>query len=433
MRIGIAVDYGKYANATSLNLIARKVFLELGKLMNEQKTFTISAIKYEDIGIGDVNLHYDCISVPNMGGYKFPHLRALSSNNLVIGLSGIDEVVLGEQVYKSKKEWLMSKPIIEKEIPKWEKYSDKIRFVHVPTNAEKEQMVKYLKISSEKIHVIPHGVDHDTFKPVADKERTRKKILGAFYMKDSPYFIHVSESNWARKNIFRMLEAFKRAREDGIRHKLIIVGRMDPIVHQEASSINGVTALGFVSTEHLSKLMQCADALIFPSLHEGFGLPLVEAMSCGVPAITSNVFSPPEVVGNAGLFVNPYDVSDIANKIIEMSNNESLRIALSQNALERSKKFVWEDVAKTLFKLIQQNALPNSNHFDFKYNLDLAAYRTLTTVCEITPGLKEITQQDLLEFDYSKIISWALESGLENPYIKDFLIPFKEWLIAHES
>lgn len=432
MRIGIAVDYGKYANASSLNLIARKIFLELGKIMNEKKTFTISAIKYDDIGIGDVNLHYDCVSVPNMGGYKFPHLRTLSSNNLIIGLSGIDEVVLGEQVYKSKKEWLRNKLIIEKEVPKWEKYSDKIRLVHVPTNADKEQMVKYLKIPSEKIHVISHGVDHEIFKPALDKEKSRKKILGAFYMKNHPYFIHVSESNWARKNVFRMLEAFKKAREAGIRHNLIIVGRMDSIVYQEARSISGVTTLGFVSTEHLSKLIQCADALIFPSLHEGFGLPLAEAMSCGVPVITSNVFSPPEVVGNAGLFVDPYDVSDITNKIIEMSNNESLRIALSQTALERSRKFVWEDVAKALFKLIQQTT-SNSNHFDFKYNLDLAAYRTLTTVCEITPGLKEITQQDLLAFDYSKIISWAIESGLENPDVGDFLIPFKEWLIAHES
>ncbi|MGI0011405.1 MAG: hypothetical protein ACREAE_08400, partial [Nitrosopumilaceae archaeon] len=106
MRIGLAVDYGKYANSSSLYLIARKIFLELGKLMNKKRTFTIAAIKYEDIGIGDVNLHYDCISVPNMGGYRFPHSGALSANNLVIGLSGIDEVVLGEQVFKSKADWL---------------------------------------------------------------------------------------------------------------------------------------------------------------------------------------------------------------------------------------------------------------------------------------------------------------------------------------
>lgn len=433
MRIGIAVDYGKYANSSSLYLIARKIFLELGKIMNERQTFTIAAIKYEDIGIGDVNLHYDCIMVPNMGGYRFPHPRALTSNNLVVGLSGIDEVVLGEQVFKSKGDWLKWKPVIEKEVPKWEKYVDKIKFIHVPSNSDKEQMIKFLKIPSDKMHVIPHGVDHEIFKPAINKEKLRKKILGAFYMKDFPYFIHVGESNWARKNVFRMLDAFEEARDAGIRHRLIILGRADSEIYERASTINGVVVLGFVSTDHLSKLMQCADALLLPSLHEGFGIPLIEAMACGVPVITSNAYSPPEVAANAGLFVNPYDVSDISNAIIKMSRDESLRASLSKNALERSKKFVWEDVAASLLKLIEKNTSFTTEHFDFNESLDIAAYRTLTTLCEITPALNAIARQDLLEFNYSKIISWAIESGLENPDYKDYLIPFKDWLISHET
>ena len=433
MRIGIAADFGKYANASSLYLIARKIFLELGKIMNEKQTFTIAAIKYEDIGIGDVNLHYDCIMVPNMGGYRFPHPRALTSNNLVVGLSGIDEVVLGEQVFKSKGEWLKWKPVIEKEVPKWEKYIDKIKFIHVPSNSDKEQMIKFLKIPREKMHIIPYGVDHEIFKPAINKEKLRKKILGAFYMKDFPYFIHVGESNWARKNVFRMLDAFEKARDAGIRHRLIILGRTDPEVYERANTINGVVVLGFVSTEHLSKLMQCADALLLPSLHEGFGIPLIEAMACGVPVITSNVYSLPEVAANGGLFINPYDVSDIANAIIKMSRDESLRVSLSNNALERSKKFTWENVADSLLKLIKQNTSFTAEHFDFEESLDIAAYRTLTTRCEITPALNAIARQDLLEFNYSKIISWAIESGLENPDYRDYLIPFKEWLISHET
>ena len=433
MRIGIAVDYGKYANASSLNLIARKVFLELGKLMNQKKTFTIAAIKYEDIGIGDVNLHYDCIMIPNMGGYKFPHFRALTSNNLIIGLSGIDEVILGEQVYKSKADWLQNKPIIEKEVPKWEKYVDKIKMIHVPTNAEKEQMTKYLNIPPEKIHVIYHGVDHDIFKPIKDKNGKRKKILGKFFMKNSPYFIHISESNWARKNVPRMIEAFRQARESGIRHNLIILGRTDPIIYQIASSTHGVKILGYVSTEHLVDLLQCADALILPSLHEGFGLPLAEAMACGVPVIASNVFSLPEVVGNAGLFVDPYDISDITSKIIEMSTNESLRDTLSKKALDESKRYDWSSVAEKLLYLIEQNVVYKSDHFDFDENYDIASYRTLTTVCEIKPELRSISIENLLEFNYSNIISWSNEIGLEDNEIKDFLIPFKDWLASHDS
>ncbi|MGI0010295.1 MAG: hypothetical protein ACREAE_02720, partial [Nitrosopumilaceae archaeon] len=225
MRIGVAIDYGKYANASSLHLLAKKTFLELGKLMNEKKTFTVAAMLYDDIGMGDVNIHYDCVCIPNMGGYKFPHDKALSCKNLVIGLSGIDEVVLGEQVYKTNMDWKVNKAIIEREVPKWEKYADKIKFIHVPANTEKEQMSKYLKIPEDKIYVIPHGVDHETFRLPDDKNVVRKKILGIFYINDGPYFIHVGESNWARKNVFRMLEAFKTAKEHGIKHRLIIVGR----------------------------------------------------------------------------------------------------------------------------------------------------------------------------------------------------------------
>jgi len=432
MRIGIAVDYGKFANATSLNLIARKIFLELGKLMNQKKTFTVAAIKYEDIGIGDVNMHYDCIMIPNMGGYRFPHLRALTSDNLVIGLSGIDEVILGEQVYKTKADWLQNKPVIEKEVPKWEKYVDKVRLIHVPTNSEKKQMVEYLKIPTEKIHVVPHGVDHKIFRPTENKEEEREKILGSFYIKDAPYFIHVSESNYARKNIFRMIKAFKKARKAGIKHNLIMVGRTDPKV-KEAASKEGIKVLGFVSTKHLASLFQGADAIIMPSLHEGFGLPLVEAMACGVPSITSNVYSTPEVIGNSGLLVDPYDVSDIATKIVEMSTNESLRNTLAKRALERSMQYDWSHVAKMLLDLLEKNVQYQSDHFDFEESYKISAYRTLTTVCEIKPELMSIAVQNLLEFDYFNIISWAQRVGLEDVQVKAFLMPFKEWIEFHYS
>jgi glycosyltransferase involved in cell wall biosynthesis len=432
MRIGIAADYGKHANASSLNLIARKVFLELGKLMNEKKTFTVAAIKYHDIGIGDVNQHFDCVNVPNMGGYRFPPMKALTSNNLSLGVVGIDEVVLREQAYETTPQWRINKPIIEREVPKWEKYIDKIRFIHASTNSDKEQFTKYLKIPEKKIHVIPYGVDHEIFKPNLNKEVTRKKILSKFFLKDSPYFIHVSEANWARKNIFRMLDAYELAKSKGIKHSLIIVGKIKQPVIDRASHINGVIVLGFVSEGDLATLMQCADALILPSLHEGFGFPLVESMACGVPAITSNVFSPPEIVGNAGLLVDPYNVSEIADKMNEISTNKTLQETLSVSALERSKSFSWEHTAKKLLQSMEQTTKQTSRDFRFFEDVDVAAYRTIATVCEILPELHMI-RRDLLGANYSPIISWALEHGLEHPEVKDFLIPFKDWLISHSD
>jgi len=432
MRIGIATDYGKHANASSLHLIARKVFLEMGKLMNEKKSFTIAALKYQDIGIGDVNQHFDCINIPNMGGYRFPPLKALTSNNLSIGLVGIDEVVLGEQAYETKPQWAINKPIIEKEVPKWEKYSNKISFIHASTNSDREQFIKYLKIHKEKICIIPYGTDHEIFRPNLNREDARKKIFSRFFLEDAPYFIHVSESNWARKNVFRMLDAFQLAKSKGIKHNLIIVGKMKPVVAERANQIKDTISLGFVSEVDLVTLMQCADALVLPSLHEGFGLPLVEAMACGTPAITSNVYSPPEIIGNAGLTVDPYDVTDIANKMIEIATNKELQETLSVNALERSKSFSWKHTAEMLLEKMLEKKKQSSANFNFEENIDVAAHRTIVTVAEMLPELHRI-RRDILEADYSSMISWTLEYGLEHPDVKDFLIPFKDWLISQSG
>jgi len=288
-------------------------------------------------------------------------------------------------------------------------------------------MKKYLGIPEEKFFVIPHGVDHDTFKPPKNKEETRKKILASFFLEDTPFFIHVSESNWARKNILKLFEAFRHAKDSGLKHNLLIIGKTEPMIYEKARLIPGVKILGFVNEKHLVDLLGSADALLLPSKHEGFGLPLLESMACGTPCITSNVFSPPEVVGDSGLLVDPYDVSDITNKILEMGKNENMRIDLSKKAIERSQKFSWKDSAEKLFRLYEE-IWEEKNNENFDENLDLAGYRTLVTICELSPQLRTLAIRDILEFDYSRIIRWALEVGLYDPDIKHFLIPFEDWL-----
>jgi glycosyltransferase involved in cell wall biosynthesis len=160
--------------------------------MNNTKSFTITATLLNDCGIGDVNQHYDCVSVPNMGGYRFPLNSFLTSKNLVVGLVGIDEVVLGREVYKTENDWLNNKPIIEQELKKWKSNVDKVRFVHVSNQPEKDQLIEYLKIPEEKIFIIPYGVDHNLFKPIPEKSTSRQKILKKFSIRDTPYLIHIS-------------------------------------------------------------------------------------------------------------------------------------------------------------------------------------------------------------------------------------------------
>ena len=441
MRLGMVLDWN--LDSSALMNIARIAFRELGKMMNETKSFTISAIPLNSIGIADMNKHFDCIHIPNMGGYKFPLKDSANYKNLIIGPIGIDEVVHGESVYVSKSLWKKQMPLIQNEVIRWKKNIDKISAVHVTTESEKTEMNEHLGIPLEKITIFPLGVDHDLFTPPDDKNKIRKKILSKFGMADQNYFIHISEVNYARKNTFKMLDAFKEARKKGITQKLIIVGKMhkkagkkireltthfDKITYTMVDDENpDLISLGYVSKPDLVELIQGSDALVLPSIHEGFGMPLVECMACGVPSITSDKHSPPEVVGDAGLLVNPYNVSDIANKMVEINEGNTLQ-TLSQRALERSKNYSWKTYIAKIFELYEKHA-KFAGDWDFEKQYELAAYRTLPVVCLLFANEKrKIFMQSILRFNYPKIVQWASEYGLNDPQARDFLLPFKGWI-----
>ena len=150
-------------------------------------------------------------------------------------------------------------------------------------------------------------------------------------------------------------------------------------------------------------------------------------MACGVPAITSNIFSPPEIVKDGGLLVDPQNISDITEKIMLFANNKKLQEDLSQNALNRSQDFSWSLTAEKMLSYFKDN-IETELDTDFESDYDQAAFRTITSVCQVHPDLKISATHDLLEFDYSRIIKWALEVGFEDPYVGDYLIPLKTWL-----
>jgi len=427
MRIGIVIDWN--VNASSLMGIARNMFRELGKIMNETQTFTITALRQDDLGIGDINQHYDCISIPNMGGYAFPSDKSLFCNNLVLGPSGIDEVIYGGEVFFDKSLWKRHKPLMKKEISRWDKHIDKISAVHVVTKSELDEMHQYLKIPKDKMTIIPHGVNHDIFKPAENKPKTRKTVLGKFDLPDQSYFIHVSEINYARKNLFRILDAFKKAREQKIPQKLILVGKTLPLISKKIKEYEDVIQLGFVPEDDLISLIQGSDAIVLPSIHEGFGLPLLEAMSCGIPSITMNKHAPPEVVGDSGLLVDPYSVDDIAMKMVEINKNNILK-PKSVRAYELSQKYSWEKHATQILALYSKFT-STSKDWNFYNSFELAAYRTLATIVSLfAEEKKDILSQSMLNFDYQKMIQWSIEYGLVMPQTKEFLLPFKDWLLS---
>ncbi len=426
MRIGVVIDWN--IHASSLMRINQNMFRELGKLMNEKQTFTITALRKDTLGIGDINQHYDCIHIPNMGGYAFPTDKMLSSKNIILGPSGIDEVIYGEEVFFDKSLWKRHEPLIKKEISRWPKNIDKISAVHVVAKSELNEMNQYLKIPKNKMTIIPHGVNHSLFKLPKNKSEIRKTILEKFKLDVGPYFIHVSEINYARKNLFRILDAFEKSRKQ-IPQKLILVGKMLPQITKKIKEYTDVITLGYVSDDELVSLIQGSDAIVLPSIHEGFGMPLLESMACGIPSITMNNHAPPEVVEDSGLLVDSHEIDDISMKMIEINQNDLLK-NLSEKAFLLSQKYSWANHAKQVLSLYSKHIVSKQN-WNFDYSYDVAAYRTLTTVIELfAEKKKDILSQSLLNFDYPKIISWAIKYGLTMPHCKDFLLPFKDWLLS---
>jgi glycosyltransferase involved in cell wall biosynthesis len=424
MRIALPINWN--LTASSLTNIARHTFREIGKMMNETKSFTIAATRLESISVGDFNQHFDLAHIPNIGGYGFPLNATDHCKNIICGLVGIDEVIYEKEVMVGDGAWTLSKPHIKKALENWEKYNEKIKFFHVGTESEREEMHQYLKIPYEKIKIIPLGVDHDFFKPSIDKDLTRKQVLSELKIPYEKYFFHVSEMNFARKNQIRLAEAYQMARESGLKHNLIIAGKHLPQIKKKIGHLPGIFFLDWVTHEQLLQLYQGADAFVLPSIHEGFGIPLVESMCCGVPCISTNKHSPPHLIQDAGILVNPRAVSEISDSMVNIVKDPKLLKQLSEKSLKRSEYFSWKKYAKQVFELYNIDYAKKMVDFDTQY--ELAAYRTLVTVCDTFPDTEHPLLFSLLKLDYTKLLEWAVDYGLHDLKTKDFLIPFESWI-----
>lgn len=239
----------------------------------------------------------------------------------------------------------------------WEsiKRADKII---VGSDFVKDIAIKNFSFSEEKVKVIYYGYDRSTFKLYSKEElkTTRKK-----YKLPNNFLLYVGSIE-PRKNIKNLLLAYNSLGQDFKKnYKLVIVGfsgwRNEEVMKIIKSS-HYVYYLGYVSREDLGKIYNLADVFVYPSYHEGFGLPALEAMACGCPTIVSNTSSLPEICGDSGLYVNPYDPASIARRIYEIVNDEKLRGTLRKKGLERAQLFSWEKSAREhldLFRGILNN------------------------------------------------------------------------------
>lgn len=230
--------------------------------------------------------------------------------------------------------------------------SDKI--ITVSENTKLDIICKY-NVPKNKISVIPLAASHD-FQKLNDVKSNHFKIK---YSIDYPFILYVGSLD-KHKNIPNLLKAYYKSKKMGIIHKLVITGKKN-LKHTEIfetieklSLQNDVIFTGYIPDEDLPLFYNKADLFVYPSIYEGFGIPPLEAMACGTPVITSNTSSLPEVVGDAGIMVNPYDVDELANKMYEVLNNEYLRKEMSKKGLERAQLFSWKKCAAEHLKVYEE-------------------------------------------------------------------------------
>lgn len=214
------------------------------------------------------------------------------------------------------------------------------------------EIIDCLGASPDKVTVILNAVDKTVFHTGYSGE-IAAKAAGKYGIEDE-YFFYVGTLE-PRKNIGRLIDAYRLLldkKKDA--PKLVIGGGKGwkyGAIYEKLDSPelkSNVIFTGFVSDEDLPLLMRGARAFVFPSLYEGFGMPPLEAMACGCPVLCSNAASLPEIVADAGLSVDPYDVNALFEALYSLSCDDALCARLSRDGIERAKRFSWEKSAETL-------------------------------------------------------------------------------------
>ncbi|MBI3950169.1 MAG: glycosyltransferase family 4 protein [Acidobacteria bacterium] len=221
------------------------------------------------------------------------------------------------------------------------------------SEASKRDIVELFRVPPEKVTAIYNGIAQSFRQRAFDQEQP-KRTTG-----ERPFLLSVG-ATIPKKNIVGILEALAMLKSFRMPHRLIHVGPRDwgysAIRHQvELLGLQqDVEFKGLVSTDELIQYYTNADALVFPSFHEGFGMPILEAMACGCPVVTSNCYSMPEVVGDAALLVDPHDSTQIAEVIHHILTDENLRQQLIEKGRRRAQQFSWEKAADEVIAVYQR-------------------------------------------------------------------------------
>jgi glycosyltransferase involved in cell wall biosynthesis len=228
------------------------------------------------------------------------------------------------------------------------------------SESTRKDIIELLEVPGERVHAV-HLAAAERYKPVP-LDKARRDVWEAFGIQ-GPYVLFVGTIE-IRKNIAGLVEAFDRIKAE-VPHRLVLAGSLgwniepnlsarlvaarERNTHQESGQSRGpdsLVYLEYVPTIHLPALYSAADAFVFPSFYEGFGLPVLEAMACGCPVITANNSSLPEVGGDAAEYCDANEIDSIANVMRNVLNNRTLREQMSRRGLEQAARFSWRATAE---------------------------------------------------------------------------------------
>ena len=219
----------------------------------------------------------------------------------------------------------------------------------------RREMADVFGIPAEGIHVV-HCACGEQMARV--QEGPELAAVREKYGLDKPFVLFVGNTN-PRKNLNRLMQAFDLAKEEGIAHQLIIAGEQG-WKFDRAEALKGlkhgedIRFIGFVPDEDMCALYSAAALFAFPTLYEGFGIPVLEAQSCGVPVLTSRCSSLPEVGGDAAVYADPYDVGSIRDGMLKLLSDTDYADALVQKGYKNVKRFSWQKSAVLLNEIIER-------------------------------------------------------------------------------
>ncbi|MBF0441521.1 MAG: glycosyltransferase family 4 protein [Oligoflexales bacterium] len=235
------------------------------------------------------------------------------------------------------------------------------------SNNSRNDLLQFCRVDSGKVSLVYWAVDQIFTGHAVNKDSSQE----ISFPKEG-YILYVGSLE-PRKNIPILIEAYEKLRSDNpeIKTKLVLIGGENPLFAEVRLKIkkfkDDVIFKGFVNDKSLREYYRNATVVAYPSLYEGFGLPPLEAMASGVPVVTSNTSSIPEVVGTAALMVSPYDRDQLADTLARVILDKDLRIHLSKEGLMQVRKFNWYRVARNILSIYHEVINQSSSGDGAKY------------------------------------------------------------------